>query len=148
MEPVLSKEFLDIQADIECVFTLKRVRDMIRTYTQMNCTDKYSQHSQLNYLASLAKWFSVPLRTRWLWVRVPLESLKELVLESLILLFSSNENFFGVWWFGSKTCLSSFSDCYKLDISMFSYILHVFSKNKIIHQLEKIFFKSLFHIFV
>ena len=45
-------------------------------------------------------------------------------------------------------CPSSFSDCYKLDISMFSYFFHVFSKNKIIHQLEKIFFKSLFHIFV
>ena len=32
MEPVSSKEFLDIQATIECEFTLKRVRDMIRTY--------------------------------------------------------------------------------------------------------------------
>ena len=30
-----SKEFLDIQATIECGFTLKRVRDMIRTYSQM-----------------------------------------------------------------------------------------------------------------
>ena len=30
----LSKEFLDIQATIECGFTLKRVRDMIRTYSQ------------------------------------------------------------------------------------------------------------------
>ena len=28
-----SKEFLDIQANIECGFTLKRVRDMIRTYS-------------------------------------------------------------------------------------------------------------------
>ena len=28
-----SKEFLDIQATIECRFTLKRVRDMIRTYS-------------------------------------------------------------------------------------------------------------------
>ena len=28
MEPVSSKEFLDIQAAIECRFTLKRVRDM------------------------------------------------------------------------------------------------------------------------
>ena len=27
-------------------------------------------------LASLAKWFSVPLGTKWLWVRVPLQSLK------------------------------------------------------------------------
>ena len=28
------KEFLDIQATIECGFTLKRVRDIIRTYSQ------------------------------------------------------------------------------------------------------------------
>ena len=32
--PVSSKELLDIQANIECGFTLKRVRDMIRTYSQ------------------------------------------------------------------------------------------------------------------
>ena len=31
--PVSSNEFLDIQATIECGFTLKRVRDMIRTYS-------------------------------------------------------------------------------------------------------------------
>ena len=30
--PASSKEFLDIQATIECGFTLKRVRDMIKTY--------------------------------------------------------------------------------------------------------------------
>ena len=31
---------------------------------------------QLNHLVSLAKWLSVRLRTKWLWVRVPLQSLK------------------------------------------------------------------------
>ena len=31
--PASSKEFLDIQATIECGSTLKRVRDMIRTYS-------------------------------------------------------------------------------------------------------------------
>ena len=31
------KEFLDIQAAIECGFTLKRVRDMTRTYSQNEC---------------------------------------------------------------------------------------------------------------
>ena len=31
--PVSSKEFLDIQATIQCDFTLKRVRDMIITYS-------------------------------------------------------------------------------------------------------------------
>ena len=33
--PVSSKKFLDIQATIELGFTLKRVRDMIRTYSQI-----------------------------------------------------------------------------------------------------------------
>ena len=33
--PASSKEFLDIQATIECGFTLKRVRDMTRTYSQI-----------------------------------------------------------------------------------------------------------------
>ena len=32
--PALSKEFLDIQVTIECGFTLKRVHDMTRTYSQ------------------------------------------------------------------------------------------------------------------
>ena len=31
--PVSSKEFLDIQATIECGFTLKRIRDMTRRYS-------------------------------------------------------------------------------------------------------------------
>ena len=39
-EPVSSKEFLDTQATIERRFTLKRVRDMTRTYSQ-----KYSANS-------------------------------------------------------------------------------------------------------
>ena len=34
--PASSKEFLDIQATIECGFTLKRVRDMIKTYSQVD----------------------------------------------------------------------------------------------------------------
>ena len=32
--PVSSKEFLDIQPNIECGFTLKRVHDMIKTYSK------------------------------------------------------------------------------------------------------------------
>ena len=35
--PASSKEFLDIQATIERGFTLKRVRDMIRTYNHLWC---------------------------------------------------------------------------------------------------------------
>ena len=45
---VSSKGFLNIQATItECGFTLKHIRDMIRTYSQMHRTDKYSQHSSV-----------------------------------------------------------------------------------------------------
>ena len=44
-EQASSKEFLDSQATKECGFTLKRKCDMVRTYSQMHDTDKYSQHS-------------------------------------------------------------------------------------------------------
>ena len=37
----------DIQANTECGFTLKCVRDMIITYSQMQRTDKYSQNSSI-----------------------------------------------------------------------------------------------------
>ena len=40
--PASSKEFLGIQAIVECGFTLKRVRDMTRTYSLMHHTDKDS----------------------------------------------------------------------------------------------------------
>ena len=33
--PASSNEFLDIQATIECGFTLKRIRDMTRTYSDL-----------------------------------------------------------------------------------------------------------------
>ena len=45
--PVLSKELLDIQVTIQCGFTLKRVQGMIRTYSQIYRTDKYSQNSSI-----------------------------------------------------------------------------------------------------
>ena len=44
---VSSKEFLDIHATIKCRFILKRVRDMIRTCSQMDRTDRYSEHSSI-----------------------------------------------------------------------------------------------------
>ena len=47
MAPASSKEFLDIQATVEGGFTLKLVRDMIKTYNQMHRTDKYWQHSSI-----------------------------------------------------------------------------------------------------
>ena len=37
----------DIQRTIECGLTLKRVRDMIITYSQMDRTDKCSHHSSI-----------------------------------------------------------------------------------------------------
>ena len=43
IDSVSSKEILDIQANIECGFTLKRVRDKRKTYSQMNRKDKCSQ---------------------------------------------------------------------------------------------------------
>ena len=42
--PVCSKEFLDIQATVECGFTRKHVGDMVKAYSQMQRTDKYLQH--------------------------------------------------------------------------------------------------------
>ena len=84
----LSKKFLDIQAILECGFNLKGTRDMTRTSSQMHRTDKYSEHiksnapyrqvlrTQLCHLASLTEWLSVCLRTKWLCVRVQLQSLK------------------------------------------------------------------------
>ena len=47
--PASSKEFLDIQVTIEYGFTLKRVCDMVSTYSQMHRTDKYSQHSSITW---------------------------------------------------------------------------------------------------
>ena len=48
--PALSKEFLEIQAIVECGFTLKRVRGMIITYSQEHLiiTQIFSELTQLN----------------------------------------------------------------------------------------------------
>ena len=51
MAPVLSEEFLEIH--------LKRVRDMIRTYIQMQHTNKYSQHSSITWPLWLNGWVFV-----------------------------------------------------------------------------------------
>ena len=40
---VSSKEFLDIQATVECRFTMKRERDMITAHSQMYRTDDTAQ---------------------------------------------------------------------------------------------------------
>ena len=54
-----AKEFLDIQANRECRFTLKLVCDMIITYSQMHHTDKYSQHSSIIWPVCLNGWVFV-----------------------------------------------------------------------------------------
>ena len=49
--PASSKEFLDIQATIECGFTLKRVRDMTRTYNlDISIRNSYSCHIFTNLI--------------------------------------------------------------------------------------------------
>ena len=40
---VSSKEFLDIQATVECRFNMKRERDMITAHSQMYRTDDTAQ---------------------------------------------------------------------------------------------------------
>ena len=41
--PAFKKDFADIQATIECGFTLKRIGDMIKIQNKMGRTDRYSQ---------------------------------------------------------------------------------------------------------
>ena len=38
--------------------------------------------------------------------------------------------------------------CYKFDVSIFSHVSHGFTKNWVIHQLKKIFFKIIFYLFL
>ena len=42
----------------------------IRTHSHLVCK------RTLNHLASLAKWLNVRLQTKWIWIRIPLLSLK------------------------------------------------------------------------
>ena len=46
IEPTTT-QFINKHTTIECGFTLKSVRDMTRTYSQMHRTDKYSQRSSM-----------------------------------------------------------------------------------------------------
>ena len=57
--PASSKELHDIQVNIESRFTLKRVRDIIRTYSQKHRTDQYSRHSSIIWPVSLNGWVFV-----------------------------------------------------------------------------------------
>ena len=49
----------ECQGTIEWWFTLKRVRDMIRTYSQIHSIDKYSQHSSIIWPVWLNGWVLV-----------------------------------------------------------------------------------------
>ena len=53
--PASSKEFLDIQATIECGFTLKRVHDMVRTCKQ----NTFALDLIWNQMSSRAIWFKL-----------------------------------------------------------------------------------------
>ena len=53
------KEFLEIQTTIACGFIMKCVRDMTRTYSQMRCADKYSEHSSIIWQAWPNGWVFV-----------------------------------------------------------------------------------------
>ena len=53
--PASSKEFLDIQAIIECGFTLKCVRDMIRTYNQLKLLTKPPKNGHVRIFRGLTQ---------------------------------------------------------------------------------------------
>ena len=48
----------------------------LNNHIQSNVPYRYVLRAQLNHLASLAKWLSVRLWTKWFWVQVQLQSLK------------------------------------------------------------------------
>ena len=47
--PASSKEFLDIQATVECGFTLNRIRDMTRTYSYVDTSLIKTSFNQINW---------------------------------------------------------------------------------------------------
>ena len=57
--PASSMEFLDIKTIIGCRSTLKCVLDMIRAYSQMYRTDKYSQNGSILWQVWLNNWVFV-----------------------------------------------------------------------------------------
>ena len=58
--PVSSKEFLDYQATIECGFTLKRVRDMIKTYSTSLTNISTEMKKQIGICNSI--WYVIKCR--------------------------------------------------------------------------------------
>ena len=62
---VLSNKFLNIQATIDSLFTLKRLHDMITTYPEMHHTDRCSQHSSIIWPVWLNGWVVVYELSGW-----------------------------------------------------------------------------------
>ena len=70
-----SKEFLDIQANYRA-WIYSETCMWHDNNTQTNGPYRYILTAQLNHLTNLAKWLSVHLRTKWLWVQITLAPLK------------------------------------------------------------------------
>ena len=64
--PASSKELLDIQASIECGFTLKCVRDMTRTYSQCRAYTPFEFHAFCIRVASVETSQVVSRFLHWL----------------------------------------------------------------------------------
>ena len=47
MGPASNKDFLEIQSTVQCGFTLKLEREMMKTYDEMHGTDNYSRLSSI-----------------------------------------------------------------------------------------------------
>ena len=80
--PASSKEFLDIQATIECGFTLKHVRDTTRTYSRMNFGMKLIFRMWLgihNYI-----WFFSPCDQPYLSMPKVIASIKYIICQDWI----------------------------------------------------------------
>ena len=69
-ETIIELIFLYMSKD-KAINILKKLVDCNGTRTHSHLVCKRT----LNHLASFAKWLSVCLRTKWMWVRVPLQSL-------------------------------------------------------------------------
>ena len=80
--------------------------DVIRTHNHLVRKQTLNHLDKMTYMVEcfvmfecLAKWLSVRLRTKWLWVRIPLLSLNTIFVLPLTLIFCAfivlNSNYFG-----------------------------------------------------
>ena len=66
-DKIMLKVATDIQATIDCGFTLELTRNKITTHSQMHRTDKYSQNSSVNYV-----YVYVYVSFIWIWIDITL----------------------------------------------------------------------------